>query len=152
MQKLRHGSVTAFVSCWVRVGHMNPMVTERCLQTLVFLLTCLLQNVGFLARRSQGQGVFVESRNVRLCRQQVSLLGATFVGAEKSHSRVLLADDSRPSLSKGSQHVMVSGLLVKGWGSIILFMWVVVKVMVPFWIPIIVQHLMFRVPKKGPEF
>ena len=28
-------------------------------------------------------------------------------------------------------------------------MWVVVKLMVPFWVPI-VRHLLFRVPKKGP--
>ena len=28
--------------------------------------------------------------------------------------------------------------------------WVVVKIMVPFWVPIIVRHLLFRVPKKGP--
>ena len=28
--------------------------------------------------------------------------------------------------------------------------WVVVKIMVPFWVPIIVRHLIFRVPKKGP--
>ena len=28
--------------------------------------------------------------------------------------------------------------------------WVVVKNMVPFWIPIIIRHLIFRVPKKGP--
>ena len=28
--------------------------------------------------------------------------------------------------------------------------WVVVKMMVPFWVPIIVRHLIFRVPKKGP--
>ena len=28
--------------------------------------------------------------------------------------------------------------------------WVVVKIMVPFWIPIIIPHLVFRVPKKGP--
>ena len=28
--------------------------------------------------------------------------------------------------------------------------WVVVKIMVPFWIPIIIRHLIFRVPKKGP--
>ena len=26
----------------------------------------------------------------------------------------------------------------------------VVKIMVPFWVPNIVQHLIFRVPKKGP--
>ena len=26
--------------------------------------------------------------------------------------------------------------------------WVVVKIMVPFWIPIIIRHLIFRVPKK----
>ena len=27
---------------------------------------------------------------------------------------------------------------------------VVVKIMVPFWVPIIIRHLLFRVPKKGP--
>ena len=29
---------------------------------------------------------------------------------------------------------------------------VVVKIMDPFWIPIIIRHLISRVPKKGPEF
>ena len=28
--------------------------------------------------------------------------------------------------------------------------WVVVNIMVPFWVPNIVRHLLFRVPKKGP--
>ena len=28
--------------------------------------------------------------------------------------------------------------------------WVLVKIMVPFWVPIIIRHLLFRVPKKGP--
>ena len=28
--------------------------------------------------------------------------------------------------------------------------WVVVKIMVPFWVPIIIRHLLFRVPNKGP--
>ena len=28
--------------------------------------------------------------------------------------------------------------------------WVVVKIMAPFWVPIIIRHLLFRVPKKGP--
>ena len=28
--------------------------------------------------------------------------------------------------------------------------WVVVKMMVPFWIPSTIWHLIFRVPKKGP--
>ena len=28
--------------------------------------------------------------------------------------------------------------------------WVVVKIMVPFWISIIIRHLISRVPKKGP--
>ena len=27
---------------------------------------------------------------------------------------------------------------------------VVVKITVPFWIPVIIRHLMFRVPRKGP--
>ena len=30
--------------------------------------------------------------------------------------------------------------------------WVVVKIMVPCWIPIIIRQLIFRVPKKGPQF
>ena len=29
-------------------------------------------------------------------------------------------------------------------------MWVVVKIRVPFWVPSIVRHLLFRVPQKGP--
>ena len=32
---------------------------------------------------------------------------------------------------------------------IYIYVWVVVKIMVPFWVPIIVRHLIFRVPKKG---
>ena len=30
--------------------------------------------------------------------------------------------------------------------------WVVVKIMVPFWVPNIVRHLIFRVPKKNGFF
>ena len=30
-----------------------------------------------------------------------------------------------------------------------MYIWVVVKIMVPFWIPIIVRHLIYRVPQKG---
>ena len=30
-------------------------------------------------------------------------------------------------------------------------MWVVVKIMVPFCVPIIIRHLLFRVPNKGPS-
>ena len=30
--------------------------------------------------------------------------------------------------------------------------WVVIKIMVPFWIPIIVRPLIFRVPKRGHNF
>ena len=33
--------------------------------------------------------------------------------------------------------------------SINLAIWVVVKIMVLFWVPIIIRHLLFRVPKKG---
>ena len=31
-----------------------------------------------------------------------------------------------------------------------LYTWVVVKIRVPFWVPIIIRHLLLRVPKKGP--
>ena len=34
---------------------------------------------------------------------------------------------------------------------IYIYIWVVVKIMVPCWIPIIVRHLIFRVPKKGTD-
>ena len=30
--------------------------------------------------------------------------------------------------------------------------WVVVKIMVPLWVPMIIRHLVFGVPKKGPYF
>ena len=30
--------------------------------------------------------------------------------------------------------------------------WVVVKIMVPFWVPSIIRHIIFRVPKKGSYF
>ena len=33
-----------------------------------------------------------------------------------------------------------------------LFVWVVVKIRVPFWIPNIIRHLIFRVPKRDPNF
>ena len=29
-------------------------------------------------------------------------------------------------------------------------MWVVVKTRVPLWVPIMIRHLLFRVPKMGP--
>ena len=31
-----------------------------------------------------------------------------------------------------------------------IYKWVVVKIRVPFWVPIIIRHLLFRVSKKGP--
>ena len=31
-----------------------------------------------------------------------------------------------------------------------IYIWVVVKIMVPLWIPIMIRPLIFRVPKKGP--
>ena len=31
----------------------------------------------------------------------------------------------------------------------LLWIWVVVKIMVPFWVPFVIRHLIFRVPKKG---
>ena len=56
--------------------------------------------------------------------------------------------------SNGPQHDlgMFSGSYI---GNVISFpwvgcIWVVVKIMVPFWVPIIIRHLIFRVPKKGP--
>ena len=38
----------------------------------------------------------------------------------------------------------------KGLSSVPPGMRVVVKIMVPFWIPIIIRHLIYRLPKMGP--
>ena len=35
-----------------------------------------------------------------------------------------------------------------GYDAVVLI-WVVVKIMVPFWVPILIRHLIFRVPNKG---
>ena len=32
------------------------------------------------------------------------------------------------------------------------YIWVVVKIMVPFWVLIIIRHLLFGVPQRGPNF
>ena len=36
-----------------------------------------------------------------------------------------------------------------GLPEMMLIIWVVVKIMVPFWIPSIIRHLVYRGPKKG---
>ena len=35
-------------------------------------------------------------------------------------------------------------------GLLAYYTWVVVQIMVPFWVLIMIRHLIFRVPKKGP--
>ena len=45
-----------------------------------------------------------------------------------------------------------SGLAGSRAGNEVLFTWVVLKVMVPFGVLSIVQHLVLREPKRGPEF
>ena len=52
------------------------------------------------------------------------------------------------NVSKTSMHCSKSQLLQP---SLQEFIGLVVKMMVPFWVPIIVRHLLFRVPKKGPS-
>ena len=37
-----------------------------------------------------------------------------------------------------------------GRGTLKASIWVVVKIMVPLWVPIMIRRLLFRVPKKGP--
>ena len=39
-------------------------------------------------------------------------------------------------------------LLKKKYGEAVI--WVVVKIKVFFWVPIVIRHLLFMVPKKGP--
>ena len=41
------------------------------------------------------------------------------------------------------------GVFGRSTGHVNIRIWVVVKIMVPFWIPIIIRHLMFRTHEKG---
>ena len=49
-----------------------------------------------------------------------------------------------------SENVLFWVCLTNVLWAIRILTWVVVKIMVPFWVPIIIRHLIFRVPKKGP--
>ena len=51
----------------------------------------------------------------------------------------LFSKAHEPNKSLGAKVVYIVSLI-----------WVVVKIMVPFWLTIIIRHLTFRVPKKGP--
>ena len=42
------------------------------------------------------------------------------------------------------------GILIDSWEVKDTGIWVVVKIRVPFCVPIIIRHPLFRVPKKGP--
>ena len=46
--------------------------------------------------------------------------------------------------------VGIVGVIAIGVLLSVLYLWEVVKIMVPFWVPIIIRHLLFTVPKKGP--
>ena len=47
--------------------------------------------------------------------------------------------DAEASLTSGRRPSGVGG-----------YIWVVAKIMVPFWVLIFIRHLIFRVPRKGP--
>ena len=51
----------------------------------------------------------------------------------------------------GPAHAEGQSIYVRShYADFVALIWVVVKIMIPFWIPIIIRHLIFRVPKKGP--
>ena len=56
----------------------------------------------------------------------------------------------RLGCSAGVQRFRVYGVEVQAFRDSRITIWVVVKNRVPFWVPNIVRHLIFRVPKKGP--
>ena len=45
---------------------------------------------------------------------------------------------------------VIWGIMEKKMETTIMGYMGIVKIMVPFWVPIIIRHLIFRVPKKGP--
>ena len=58
-------------------------------------------------------------------------------------------------MHRGLRHLYcLHSLRFRVWGktdgAIFAVIWVVVTIMVPFWVLIIIRHLLFRVPKKGP--
>ena len=77
---------------------------------------------------------------------------------ESQHERekgTLLQDkaDGFDIFADPDEAVLLAERAAKDWRMVpplIKVIWVVVKIMVPFWIPIIIWHLIFRVPKKGP--
>ena len=58
----------------------------------------------------------------------------------------------RLGCSAGVQRFRVYGVEVQAFRDSRITIWVVVKNRVPFGVPNIVRHLIFRVPKKGPYF
>ena len=78
----------------------------------------------------------------------------------KPRSQISLANASKTEMGGGGERGGIIGTILGlcrdngkengNYYSIIGFIWVVVKIMVPFWIPIIIWHLIFREPKKGP--
>ena len=52
----------------------------------------------------------------------------------------------KPS-QEGCVPIIEALILAKAWARSI---WVVVKIRVPFWVPRIIRHQLFRYPKKGP--
>ena len=79
----------------------------------------------------------------------IQCVGATITHAHTipcrtspEHSRHMMHSIVTCSEEGFSTHDLVDGLVPATW--------MVVKIMVPFWVPIIIRHLLFRVPKKGP--
>ena len=70
-------------------------------------------------------------------------LNLIFPGSKTGPESEMLASASSSTQGSPSETVRMSQL--QG-----LHVWVVVKIVVPFGFPIIVRHLIFRVPKKGP--
>ena len=81
-----------------------------------------------------------------------SLLSMSFQGAPSL--------EPQPPTSKKNQQLLLDGTRCLGTDlsdephipGIALRTWVVVKVMAPFWFPLIVRHLIFRVPPKKHNF
>ena len=71
-------------------------------------------------------------------------LGECLSALQKKHAGKAHLQESGHASRKQHPHLCLTG---GQYGIREYVIWVVLKIMVPFWVPIVVRHLIFRVPK-----
>ena len=82
-------------------------------------------------------------------RVRVSGFSKVFIGFRRGFCRAL-AGLLQDFMGRSARPVQGGSRLIRA--ELKGFTWVVVKTMVPFWVPSIIRHLLFRVPKRDLNF